>query len=71
MTSAPKSCANLTADDLKELGVAAIGHRRRLLEAIAKLRLETRMLMALFGCQHDQTITRRVGHLPANAASLP
>ena len=29
---------NLTADDLKELGVTAIGHRRRLLEAIAKLR---------------------------------
>ena len=31
---------NLTADDLKELGVASIGHRRRLLEAIAALRLE-------------------------------
>ena len=27
----------LTADDLKELGVAAVGHRRRLLEAIAAL----------------------------------
>ena len=31
---------NLTADDLKELGVTSIGHRRRLLEAIAALRLE-------------------------------
>ena len=30
----------LTADDLKEMGVIPIGHRRRLLEAIAALRLE-------------------------------
>ena len=30
----------LTADDLKELGVAALGHRRRLLEAIAALQPE-------------------------------
>ena len=28
----------LTADDLKEMGVVPIGHRRRLLEAIAALR---------------------------------
>ena len=28
----------LTADDLKELGVTSLGHRRRLLQAIAKLR---------------------------------
>jgi hypothetical protein len=28
----------LTAEDLKELGVAALGHRRKLLEAIAALR---------------------------------
>ena len=27
----------LTADDLKELGIAAVGHRRQLLAAIAKL----------------------------------
>ena len=31
----------LTADDLKELGVAAVGHRRRLLTAIAKLQADT------------------------------
>ena len=31
---------NLTADDLKELGITSLGHRRRLLEAIAALRLE-------------------------------
>jgi hypothetical protein len=31
---------NLTADDLKELGVASLGHRRKLLDAIAALRSE-------------------------------
>ena len=29
---------NLTAEDLKELGVASLGHRRKLLDAIAALR---------------------------------
>jgi hypothetical protein len=29
---------SLTAEDLKELGVAALGHRRKLLDAIADLR---------------------------------
>src|SRR5262245_10824791 len=29
--------AKLTSDDLKELGVAAVGHRRKLLSAIAEL----------------------------------
>jgi hypothetical protein len=28
----------LTGDDLREMGVAAVGHRRKLLEAIAALR---------------------------------
>ena len=31
---------NLTAEDLKELGVASLGHRRRLLDAIAALRTD-------------------------------
>ena len=31
---------NLTAEDLKELGVAALGHRRKLLDAIAALRAD-------------------------------
>ena len=38
MTSVPRSCAISPRDDLKELGVAAVGHRRQLLVAIAKLR---------------------------------
>ena len=29
---------NLTAEDLKELGVASLGHRRKLLDAVAVLR---------------------------------
>src|SRR6476619_311557 len=31
---------NLTAEDLKELGVSALGHRRKLLDAIAVLRTD-------------------------------
>ena len=31
---------NLTAEDLKELGVTALGHRRILLDAIAALRVD-------------------------------
>ena len=33
---------NLTAEDLKELGVASLGHRRKLLDAIAALRANAR-----------------------------
>src|SRR5262245_56731685 len=32
---------NLTAEDLKELGVTALGHRRILFDAIAALRVDT------------------------------
>jgi hypothetical protein len=31
---------NLTAEDLRELGVTALGHRRKLLDAIAALRTD-------------------------------
>jgi len=31
---------NLTADDLKDLGVGIVGHRRKLLDAIAALRAD-------------------------------
>ena len=37
MTSAAEVLCHLTADDLKELGITAVGHRRQLLVAIAKL----------------------------------
>ena len=36
-----RTLANLTADDLRGLGVTSVGHRRQMLEAIAALRLET------------------------------
>src|SRR6516164_8080553 len=32
--------ANLTQEDLKEIGVGPVGHRRKLLEAIAMLRAD-------------------------------
>ena len=32
---------SLTTEDLKELGVGSVGHRRKLLDAIAALRAET------------------------------
>ena len=36
--SMPKPCVELTAEDLKELGVSLVGHRRKLLAAIATLK---------------------------------
>jgi hypothetical protein len=44
----------LTADDLKEIGVVAVGHRRRLLEAI------TSALKPSIS-RSGPTITRRIG----------
>jgi class 3 adenylate cyclase len=41
MMSMPNCCPAFTADDLKEIGIASLGHRRRLLEAIAALRIES------------------------------
>jgi hypothetical protein len=43
---------NLTAEDLKEIGVAAVGHRRRLLQAIA--RMSTAADGARIPAEHDQ-----------------
>ena len=35
-----KVLPNLTADDLKDMGVGIVGHRRMLLDAIARLRAD-------------------------------
>src|ERR1700733_7655541 len=43
----PEVLALLTADDLKELGVGAVGHRRLLLAAIAKLQDDTALPQAI------------------------
>src|SRR6516162_6999880 len=40
---------NLTAEDLKELGIASLGHRRKLLEAIAALRSDASGKTPSFG----------------------
>ena len=39
---------NLTSEDLKEIGVAAIGHRRKLLDAIPPFSRAARLLKAYF-----------------------
>ena len=41
----------LTGEDLKELGVSALGHRKRLLEAIAALREESAPAYSSLGRQ--------------------
>ena len=48
---------NLTANDLKELGITSLGHRRRLLEAIAALRLEGKPAVASVQSPTDPTGT--------------
>src|SRR5215472_12235826 len=40
---------NLTAEDLKELGIASLGHRRKLLDAIAALRSDASGKTPSFG----------------------
>lgn len=55
----------LTADDLKEIGVAAVGHRRKLLEAIAKLGVA-----AIDGDGADATVAPTV-RMAGGAASDP
>lgn len=57
---------NLTADDLKELGVTVVGHRRKLLTAIANLdrslpasNIRTTTSPALSRDQHQDTAERR------------
>ena len=64
---------HLTAEDLDGLGVAAVGHRRRLLVAIAKLNERAE---APGGCRCRRPALRHRSakmrcRSPANAASLP
>ncbi len=66
---------HLTAEDLDGRGVVAVGHRRRLLVAIAKLNEQagteavTRGLLRRPALQHRSAKMRC--RTPANAASLP
>ena len=62
-----KVLPNLTAEDLKELGVAALGHRRTLLDAIAALRNDASVqnsarhgsTRSTIGCSADFRARRR------------
>ena len=56
---------SLTAEDLKELGVGSVGHRRKLLDAIARMRTEPGAPMPLSGTPPE---TGRTGD---TAARLP
>ena len=64
---------SLTADDLKEIGIASLGHRRRLLEAIAALRIESVPAGDPFDFRPLRRPARRGAspRLQANAASSP
>src|ERR1700730_10111521 len=65
--SAEELC-HLTAEDLEGLGVAAIGDRRRLLVAIAKLRDDAASLQSVRSTTDDQ---RPDTVIPAVASAMP
>src|SRR5262249_23324362 len=50
-----KVLPNLTADDLKDLGVSIVGHRRTLLDAIAALRAHPNNIVAAAAPPSDAT----------------
>ena len=64
---------NLTANDLRDLGIISVGHRRRILEAIAALRPKARGPVIPFGFRTARPPARRGGPMrpQANAASSP
>jgi hypothetical protein len=59
---------SLTAEDLKELGVTALGHRRILLDAIADLRSDARGKMASL-CSRAEVIPLEVTANPQSLAA--
>ena len=44
---------SLTAEDLRDLGVGLVGHRRRMLDAIAALRAEAAVAAAEYPAAHQ------------------
>ena len=52
---------SLTADDLRDIGVNLVGHRRRLLDAIARLKSEASSIA-------DRDAAAEPGPIPASAA---
>jgi hypothetical protein len=60
----PDVLRTLTADDLKELGVASLGHRKKLLEAIAALQTYASLFVTLCCCFPFARVCRAVGRRP-------
>ena len=60
---------SLTAEDLKELGVAVLGHRRKLLDAIAALRGDAERALQLTRRPVHAAETSPPRHAPSAAKS--
>src|SRR5262245_17535144 len=55
------SLPKLTAEDLRDLGVIAVGHRRLLLDAIAALRIEPRCAATEQSVESDRSAAKATG----------
>jgi hypothetical protein len=61
-----RTLASLTAEDLKDLGVTLVGHRRRLLDGVAALGIEARLrpslpIATIGGSPHPKPASRNQG----------
>ena len=61
---------SLTSDDLKELGIKSVGHRKRLLDAIALLRNRTSASDDARPLSHDASATENLAILEAERRQL-
>ena len=63
----------LTSDDLKDLGITSVGHRRQLQDAIAALRLEQTPTgdLAQISAAPATTLTGRSAEIRENVARSP
>ena len=61
---------NLTAEDLRDLGVGSIGHRRKLLDAIALLRGDVEASGAAAGAPAGTTLFDTEQVTPSQAVTL-
>ena len=60
---------DLTAEDLKELGIVSVGHRRQLLRSIAELRSDAKMAGDGSLSSHDRTRMHPYMDRPPSVAS--
>src|SRR6185437_9311216 len=59
---------NLTAEDLKDLGVSIVGHRRKILDAIAALRSDASLQAPPVAAAPDQPSTATLTSTPVAEA---